>query len=214
MKLTPFSLLSYSFIVAFLLLIISFNTNAQGFTGKIYFNVSSEADLKLGRVLDSNNYVMFICDTATRTDQSTPIGQQTFLFNSISQERTALFIYNGKKLAISLPKDSLPPNSLKYKTLCFKRNSIGSLNTRLARLKSNKIASPVVYTKNIPQSLNTKLPGIPGFPLEFEQMSNNGTLFVKAYKVVNTELSSDAFTVPKGYTKITWQAFENMISNN
>ena len=210
MQLNKFSLLVFVF------LILKFN--AQNFEGEIFFEINHvfhDSSRNNGRLPNNMKYI--ISGEFSKINQSTSIGSQTIIKDTLSKKSILLIKIMDDDIAIILEneKDTNEVVQITYKenfkTILNYKCQKAIVNT-YNKLSEKNSTSVVYFTTEISNSYSNNFNQLLGFPLSYEINSDNITSTYYAKKIIKSIINPQEFEVSK-YTKtFTLKEFKKLMN--
>ena len=166
-------------LISFLYVLISLTSFSQGFEGLISYKIThTSLDSTINEIATMPTKLDFyISGELARIDQSTKIGTQTTIIDTLLKRNILLINLMDKKLGIILDgNDTSDVENIIYSEesedflgIECKRAIINSINKKTKK----STTSTIYYTNKIDNSYNINFKKLKGFPIYYEIISNN-----------------------------------------
>ena len=166
-------------LISFLYVLISLTSFSQGFEGFISYKIThTSLDSTINEIATMPTKLDFyISGELARIDQSTKIGTQTTIIDTLLKRNILLINLMDKKLGIILDgNDTSDVENIIYSEesedflgIECKKAIINSINKKTKK----STTSTIYYTKKIDNSYNINFKKLKGFPIYYEIISNN-----------------------------------------
>ena len=166
-------------LISFLYVLISLTSFSQGFEGLISYKIThTSLDSTFNEIATMPTKLEFyISGELARIDQSTKIGTQTTIIDTLLKRNILLINLMDKKLGIILDgNDTSNVENIIYSEesedflgIECKKAIINSINKKTKK----STTSTIYYTNKIDNSYNINFKKLKGFPIYYEIISNN-----------------------------------------
>jgi len=166
-------------LISFLYVLISLTSFSQGFEGLISYKIThTSLDSTFNEIATMPTKLDFyISGELARIDQSTKIGTQTTIIDTLLKRNILLINLMDKKLGIILDgNDTSDVENIIYSEesedflgIECKKAIINSINKKTKK----STTSTIYYTNKIDNSYNINFKKLKGFPIYYEIISNN-----------------------------------------
>ena len=166
-------------LISFLYVLISLTNFSQGFEGLISYKIThTSLDSTINEIATMPTKLDFyISGELARIDQSTKIGTQTTIIDTLLKRNILLINLMDKKLGIILDgNDTSDVENIIYSEesedflgIECKKAIINSINKKTKK----STTSTIYYTNKIDNSYNINFKKLKGFPIYYEIISNN-----------------------------------------
>lgn len=158
----------------------------------------------------------FINNLNSRIEQESHLGHQTLLVDGADSSNILLIELFDKKIALMLPKDSYTEDQLLKikKKFQFKKKIVAGYKCKKALIQQKDGSYEVCYyTNKIASELNSKVPGLKGYPLDFTLVYEGYKMHQRVIEIKENPAQEDMiYEIPPGYTKLTMEEFRSMLS--
>lgn len=166
-------------LISFLYFLISLTSSSQGFEGFISYKIThTSLDSTINEIATMPTKLDFyISGELARIDQSTKIGTQTTIIDTLLKRNILLINLMDKKFGIILDaNDTSDVENIIYSEesedflgIECKKAIINSINKKTKK----STTSTIYYTNKIDNSYNINFKKLKGFPIYYEIISNN-----------------------------------------
>lgn len=166
-------------LISFLYVLISLTSSSQGFEGFISYKIThTSLDSTINEIATMPTKLDFyISGELARIDQSTKIGTQTTIIDTLLKRNILLINLMDKKFGIILDaNDTSDVENIIYSEesedflgIECKKAIINSINKKTKK----STTSTIYYTNKIDNSYNINFKKLKGFPIYYEIISNN-----------------------------------------
>ncbi|MAT67582.1 MAG: hypothetical protein CL830_04230 [Crocinitomicaceae bacterium] len=166
-------------LISFLYVLISLTSFSQGFEGLISYKIThTSLDSTINEIATMPTKLDFyISGELARIDQSTKIGTQTTIIDTLLKRNILLINLMDKKFGIILDgNDTSDVENIIYSEesedflgIECKKATINSINKKTKK----STTSTIYYTNKIDNSYNINFKKLKGFPIYYEIISNN-----------------------------------------
>ena len=166
-------------LISFLYVLISLTSFSQGFEGLISYKIThTSLDSTINEIATMpTNLDFYISGELARIDQSTKIGTQTTIIDTLLKRNILLINLMDKKFGIILDgNDTSDVENIIYSEesedflgIECKKAIINSINKKTKK----STTSTIYYTNKIDNSYNINFKKLKGFPIYYEIISNN-----------------------------------------
>ena len=166
-------------LISFLYVLISLTSSSQGFEGFISYKIThTSLDSTINEIATMPTKLDFyISGELARIDQSTKIGTQTTIIDTLLKRNILLINLMDKKFGIILDaNDTSDVENIIYSDesedflgIECKKAIINSINKKTKK----STTSTIYYTNKIDNSYNINFKKLKGFPIYYEIISNN-----------------------------------------
>ena len=166
-------------LISFLYVLISLTSSSQGFEGFISYKIThTSLDSTINEIATMPTKLDFyISGELARIDQSTKIGTQTTIIDTLLKRNIILINLMDKKFGIILDgNDTSDVENIIYTEesedfleIECKKAIINSINKKTKK----STTSTIYYTNKIDNSYNINFKKLKGFPIYYEIISNN-----------------------------------------
>ncbi|MEC8617541.1 MAG: hypothetical protein VXY28_07525 [Bacteroidota bacterium] len=197
----------------------SFTPLAQDFEGEIVFSAHHKyTDSSITSTPNLPSKIVYkISGEYVRIEQSTQLGEQIILFDTLSLMKTIIIDQNGQELAIQLKteidsnltiKTTLIEDSLKI--FGFTCNKI-LWNSYDEQSSSNSYAE-IFYTNEIASGYMENFEKINGFPLKYTLVSSGIESTYESINVTRKKLNPSIFKVDNKTPKYSFDEFKSLMN--
>lgn len=166
-------------LISIFYILITLNSFSQGFEGQISYEIThTSLDSSINKIAAMPTKLDFyISGELARIDQSTKIGTQTTIIDTLLKRNILLINLMDKKFGIILndndtndfEKVTYSEESDFFLGIECRKAIISSINKKTKRLTT----STIYYTNKIDDSYNTNFKKLKGFPIYYEIISDN-----------------------------------------
>lgn len=166
-------------LISFLYVLISLTSFSQGFEGFISYKIThTSLDSTINEIATMPTKLDFyISGELARIDQSTKIGTQTTIIDTLLKRNILLINLMDKKFGIILDNNDTSDveniiyteESEDFLGIVCKKAIINSINKKTKK----STTSTIYYTNKIDNSYNINFKKLKGFPIYYEIISNN-----------------------------------------
>tara|TARA_B100000424_G_C22934998_1_gene497487 strand:- start:234 stop:872 length:639 start_codon:yes stop_codon:yes gene_type:complete len=204
-----------------LLFIYAFFTNAyaaQHFEGEIIFSASHKyRDTSIHSTPNLSEEVKYsISAEFVRIDQSTQLGNQAVIYDTLSNTKTIVIQQNEHTIAIKINKESDPNLSIKTSyfddslTICGISCKKAVWNTY--RKDDAKLSyAEIYYTNSISGTYAENFDDLLGFPLKYEIISGDIESIYTATSISKTTIDPTIFKVDKKVKTYSMEEFKSLM---
>lgn len=184
---------------------------AQDFKGTIIYNISYEdlpAEMQGYENMMPKETKVIIDGSVSKSVTNSPMsgGETIILTNNESGEMMQLRELMGEKYAIRIGNGS-DDTEMNYEDT-DEEKEIAGYSCRVAVAEVEGVSLTVCYTKDLPAIKNQNVKGLDGFPLEIVMEMEQMTMIQTVASVDEGKTEKLKFEVPKGYTEMSVDEFQ------
>ncbi|HRI24037.1 MAG TPA: hypothetical protein PLZ45_05150 [Ferruginibacter sp.] len=191
--------------------------------GTIVYDVSIQSGNGMQGGLGNASNTVFLKGNSSRTDMVSPLGKETTIFNSKSDNAVILKEFSGQKLMITLTKENWKTKAKQNSGLKFEllneSKTIAGYNTRKAIANTADGKSIVVYyTPDLVvanKEYDATFANLPGLPVEYEIESGKTKFRYTLSKISYEPVLVSQFDFPtSGYRIMTYEENQQLKKGN
>lgn len=200
----------------------SLNASAQKnkpFEGMVVYTLNFDdagLDPASASMMAGKEMVVFLKDSKSRTEIDMGMVKTITIADVKDKSNVTLMDLMGQKMAIKATKEEIEKHQAAQKkpqiTYLEDTKEIAGYKCKKAQLKfdDSEDITTIYYTTDISMSANDMIPGLQGFPMEYE-MDMNGVKALAIVKTIKAEKVADTqFITPEGYQVVTPEELQKM----
>ena len=191
---------------------------AQHFEGEIIFSASHKyRDTSVHSTPNLSEEVKYsISAEFVRIDQSTQLGNQAVIYDTLSNTKTIVIQQNEHTIAIKINKESDPHLSIKTSYFDDSLNICGISCKRAVwntyKKDNAKLSyAEIYYTNSIPGTYAENFDNLLGFPLKYEIISSDIESIYTATSISKTTIDPTIFKVDKKVKTYSMEEFKSLM---
>jgi hypothetical protein len=205
-------------LISFLYVLISLTSSSQGFEGFISYKIThTSLDSTINEIATMPTKLDFyISGELARIDQSTKIGTQTTIIDTLLKRNILLINLMDKKFGIILDaNDTSDVENIIYSEesedflgIECKKAIINSINKKTKK----STTSTIYYTNKIDNSYNINFKKLKGFPIYYEIISNNIISTYLAVEMTKKNIDPKIFEIDNNTSIYKMEEFKALMT--
>ena len=205
-------------LISFLYVLISLTSFSQGFEGFISYKIThTSLDSTINEIATMPTKLDFyISGELARIDQSTKIGTQTTIIDTLLKRNILLINLMDKKFGIILDaNDTSDVENIIYSEesedflgIECKKAIINSINKKTNRTTT----STIYYTNKIDNSYNINFKKLKGFPIYYEIISDNIISTYLAVEIIKKNINPKIFEIDNNTSIYKMEEFKALMT--